>query len=155
MLSALISFLGGTAFRMIWGELSSYLNKKQDHRFETERLQLEAAIDQERHARDLERIRLQADLGVREIQIAADNAISKVEVDAWFETVREVGKPTGLKWLDGWNGAVRPLLATLAILAVVAQIVANDFALSEWDQGLISAILGLYVADRSLQKRGK
>jgi len=31
----------------------------------------------------------------------------------------------------------------------------NGFILSEWDKELVSAILGIYVADRSLGKRGK
>lgn len=155
MFAALVSFLGGSAFRMIWGEVSSYFNKKQDHEYEVERLRIEADLDAARHARDLERIKLQADLNVREVQVVADAAVSKVEADAWLTAVQDVGKQTGLKWLDGWNGAVRPLLATLSIGVVVAQIAANHFVLSDWDRELVAAILGIYVADRSLQKRGK
>ena len=31
MFSALFSFLGGSVFRMIWGEISSFIEKKQEH----------------------------------------------------------------------------------------------------------------------------
>jgi hypothetical protein len=47
------------------------------------------------------------------------------------------------------------MLATLAISVVIAEIVRNGFTLSEWDRELVGAILGIYVADRSLLKRGK
>lgn len=155
MFTALFSFLGGSAFRMVWGEISSYFNKRQDHEHEIERLRLEAELDEKRHARDCERIRLQADLNVREVQVQTDAAIQRVEADAWLQAVRDVGKQTGIKFLDIWNGSVRPLLATLAILVVVAEVIRNGFVLSPWDKELVAAILGIYVADRSLQKRGK
>lgn len=155
MFTALFSFLGGSAFRMIWGEVSSFFNKKQDHEFEMQRLQMEAQLDDARHKRDMDRIQLQADLKVQEVQVMADAAITKVEADAWLQAVTDVGKQTGITWLDAWNGAVRPLLATLAILVVVAEIIAAGFVLTEWSRELVAAILGIYVADRSLQKRGK
>lgn len=31
MFSALFSFLGGSVFRMIWGEVANFVQKKQDH----------------------------------------------------------------------------------------------------------------------------
>lgn len=155
MFSALFSFLGGSAFRMVWGEVASYFSKKQDHKHEMERMKAEAELDAARHSRDLERIRLQADLGVREVQVVGDIEVQKTEATAWLQAVRDVGKQTGIKFIDIWNGVIRPLLATLAILSVVAQIIANGFVLSEWDKDLIAAILGIYVVDRSLKHRGK
>ena len=40
MITALLSFLGGNVFRMIFGEVIAYLNKKQDHAQEIDRLKL-------------------------------------------------------------------------------------------------------------------
>ena len=37
MISALVSFLGGSVFRMLWGEISAWLTKAQDHKHEIER----------------------------------------------------------------------------------------------------------------------
>jgi len=155
MFGALFSFLGGSAFRMIWGEVSSYFQKKQDHEHEQEMLKLQAELDDRRHARDLERIRLQSDLNVREVQVAGDIAVQQTEVNAWLQAVRDVGRSTGIKFIDIWNGSVRPLLATLAILVVVGEVVTMGFVLSEFHKELVAAILGVYVADRSLAKRGK
>lgn len=155
MFGALFSFLGGSVFRMIWGEVASFVQKKQDHAHELDMQRLQAELEDKRHQRDCERIRLQSELGVKEIQIAGDVAMQKSEVEAWLQAVRDVGKQTGIKFIDIWNGVIRPLLATLAILVVVAQIVQNGFVLSDWDKELVAAILGIYVADRSLMKRGK
>jgi hypothetical protein len=38
---------------------------------------------------------------------------------------------------------------------VVFEIMRNGFVLSDWDKELVGAILGIYVADRSLSRRGK
>ncbi len=155
MISALISFLGGSAFRMIWGELSSYFQKRQEHQQELEMMRLQGEQEAARHERDMARIRLQADLNVREVQVAGDVAVQKAEVDAWLQAVKDVGRQTGIKFLDIWNGAVRPLLATLAIAVVVAEVMRNGFVLNDWDRELVGAILGIYVVDRGLMKRGK
>lgn len=155
MFGALFSFLGGSVFRMIWGEVASFVQKKQDHAHELDMQRLQAELEDKRHQRDCERLRLQSELGVKEITIAGDIAVQKSEVEAWLQAVRDVGKQTGIKFIDIWNGIIRPLLATLAILVVVAQIVQNGFVLSDWDKELVAAILGIYVADRSLMKRGK
>lgn len=155
MFSALISFLGGNAFRMLFGEVTAFLSKTQDHKLEMERLRLQAEIDAAQHARNLEAIRVQNDLGVKVIEVQRDADLDRIDASAWAQAVADVGKQTGIKFLDYWNGAVRPLLATLAILVVVAQIASNGFVLSDWDRELVGAILGIYVADRSLSRRGK
>lgn len=155
MFGALFSFLGGSAFRMVWGEVASWMQKKQDHEFELERLRMQGSLDAAQHDREVAMIRLQADLGVKVIEAQRDAAMAGIEADAWLQAVRDVGKQTGIKFLDIWNGSVRPLLATLAILVVVAEVVTLGFVLSDWHKELVAAILGIYVADRSLIKRGK
>ena len=45
MFSGLIAFLGGSAFRMIWGELAAWLTARQDHRHELERMRLSADLE--------------------------------------------------------------------------------------------------------------
>lgn len=152
---ALISFLGGNAFRLIFGEIVSYLNKKQDHALEIERMKLQGQLDAEQHARNLEAIKTQAELGVKVIEVQRDADLEKIDASAWAEAVASVGKQTGIKFLDIWNGSIRPLLATLAITVVVFEIAKNGFTLSDWDRELVGAILGIYVADRSLSRRGK
>lgn len=155
MFTALFSFLGGSAFRMIFGEISAWMTRKQDHQQEIERLQLQAELDAAQHGRNLESIRVQAELGVKTIEVQAEAALSQIETDAWSKLVDSTTKTTGIKWLDAWNGSIRPALATLAMLVVIGQIVVNGLTLSDWDRELVAAILGIYLADRQLSKRGK
>jgi hypothetical protein len=155
MLSALFSFLGGTAFRMIWGEVSAFITRRQEHAHEIERLRLQEELDAFQHARNLEAIRLQAELGVKVIEVERDAEIAMTEAGAWSRAVDQVGRLTGIFFVDVWNQSIRPLLATLAILVVVAEVAAMGFVLTDWTRDLVAAILGIYVADRSLAKRGK
>jgi hypothetical protein len=155
MFSALFSFLGGAAFRMVWGEIAAWMNKKQDHAHEMERLQFEAEQDEKRHVRQQQIITLQHDLGVKEIQIAGDIAITKTETDAWLERVKAIGRPIGIKWVDAWNAAITPAAATIALGLWILKLYQLGFNPQDWDHELIAAVLGLYIADRRLQKRGK
>ena len=155
MLSALLSFLGGSAFRMIWGEVSAFLSRRQEHAQEIERMRLQEEMAAAQHARNLDAIRLQADLGIKVIEVARDAELAMVEASAWERAVDQVGRLTGIKVIDLWNQSIRPLLATLAILVVVGEVIAAGFVLTDWTRDLVAAILGLYVADRSLSKRGK
>ncbi|HAF43445.1 MAG TPA: hypothetical protein DCK83_00485 [Gallionellaceae bacterium] len=154
-MSALISFLGGSAFRMIWGEVSAYFTRKQEQAQEIERMRLQGELDAAAHARNIESIKVQAELGVKTIQVQADADLARLDVGAWAQAVADVGRSTGIKFLDIWNGSVRPLLATIAIGVVLFEIIRNGFVLSDWNRELVGAILGIYVADRSLGKRGK
>jgi hypothetical protein len=154
MLSALLSFLGGSAFRMIWGEVSAWTTARQDHRFELERMRLQAECDAAQHARNLDAIRVQADLGVKTIQVQAEADLGRVEGDAWRDAVRATGRPVGVAWVDAWNATIRPGVATWAV-AMLTAAEFGAFALSESTEGVAFAALGIYLADRSLGKRGK
>lgn len=155
MLAALFSFLGGSVFRMIWGELSSFLNKKQDHQHEIEAMRVQGELEDKRHERDMARIKLQSELGVKEVQIAGDVAIAKSEAEAFVAAMRDANKPIGIAWVDSWNGSVRPAFATVALLLWFSKIVGQGFTMDEFDVGLLAVIAGFYFADRSLTKRSK
>jgi hypothetical protein len=152
--SALFSFLGGSVFRMIWGELSSWLNKKQDHEHEIERLKLQGEQEAAQHARNLEAIRVQAELQVKTITVQAEAAVGQIEAEGWLEAVRGTTKAVGIAWVDAWNAVIRPGVATWAIVMMTL----GEFAviaISENTVQIAGAALGIYLADRSLFKRGK
>jgi hypothetical protein len=154
MITALLSFLGGNVFRMIFGELIAYFNKEQDHAQEIDRLKLQNALDAAQHARNLEAIKTQAELGVKTIQVQAEAAIGEIEAQGWLEAVKATATKTGLLWVDAWNAVIRPAVATWA----VAMMTLHEFgviAMSENTIALSGAALGIYLADRSLFKRGK
>ena len=155
MITTLVSFLGGSVFRMLWGEISSFLNKKQDHAHEIERMRLQGDLDAAQHARNQEAIRLQAELGVKTIQAQAEAYTANVETDAWLEAVKGTTKTLGVWLIDAWNGAIRPAVATWAVIMITIDIGHNGWVLSPNGWDLCAAALGIYLADRALFKRGK
>lgn len=154
MISALLSFLGGSVFRMLWGEFSSWMNKRLEHEQEIERLKLQAEVDAAQHARNMEAIRVQAELGVKTIEVQTEAAISQLETEAWLEAVKGTTKTTGVRWVDAWNAVIRPGVATWSIVMMTLSEI-GAFVLSENALAVASAALGIYLADRSLFKRGK
>ena len=153
-MSALLSFLGGTAFRMIWGEVSHWMTAKIEHKQELERMQQQELMAAAQHARNQEAIRIQADLGIKTIQMQAEADLSRLDVGAWASAVADVGKQTGIRWLDAWNGTIRPAVATWAVARItVAEL--GIYTMSDNAWSVASAALGIYLADRTLFKRGK
>jgi S-formylglutathione hydrolase FrmB len=110
MLAALVSFLGGSVFRMVWGEVSNFVNKRQDHTFEIERLKLQSDMDDRAHQRTQEAIRLQSELGVKTIEAQAESNVLTAEADAFTEAMKNALTPTGIYGVDTLSGQQRPLL---------------------------------------------
>lgn len=155
MLETLIAFLGGNAFRLIWGEISSKWTAYQDHKHELAMLAAQSAAEAARHAQNLEAIRVQAELGVQTIRVQGEQDIARTEADAWLEAVKATGRTTGVAWVDAWNGAIRPALASVCMLMIVGDWAQSGFDIDNYSWTLVSAVIGVYVADRSLLARGK
>lgn len=154
MISALISFLGGTVARMILGEIFAWITKKQDHGQEVERLKLQEQLDAAQHQRQQEAIKLQAELGVKTIQVQAESVIGELEVKGWLEAVKGTTKTVGIKWVDAWNAVIRPAVATWSVLMMTLGEL-GVMMLSDNTLAITGAALGIYLADRNLYKRGK
>jgi hypothetical protein len=155
MFEALLSFLGGSFFRTVWGEVSSWYNKKQDHKFELERLKLQTEIDDKAHQRTQEALRLQSELGIKTIEAQAVANVATAEADAFGKAIEQAFKPSGWAVVDIWNGVIRPSAATIALALWVLKLNAQSWVMQEWDITLAGTILGFFFADRSLGKRGK
>ena len=150
----LISFLGGSAFRLIFGSVMEWFNKKQDHQHEMEMQRLQSELEATRHTRDLERITLQSDLNVKEIVVKGDVEEQKVMADAFLAAVKGTTVQTGVWWADAWNAIIRPSGATVSLAAWVIAMAVAGFVLTEKDWTLIAAFLGVFVGDRIIT-RGK
>lgn len=155
MLTTLFSFLGGTAFRMIWGEVSAWLTARQTHAHELDRLRLQAEVDAAQHARNLESTRVQAELGVQTIRVQAEGVATGAEAHAWGDAAANVTKLTGIWFVDAWNGVIRPLTASICLFLWVQHVARAGWVLDDQGWAILGAALGLYLADRALSKRGK
>lgn len=154
MISAVLSFLGGSVFRMIWGEVSSWVNKKLEHAQEMERIKLQGELDERAHQRRMESVRFEAEQQVKIIHVQAEAAVGQLEAEGWLEAVKATGRKVGVAWVDAWNAGIRPGLATWGIVMLTLE----AFALAQINEGTASVIfaaLGIFVADRTLGKKGK
>lgn len=154
-MSAILSFLGGSAFRAVLGEISSFLTKRQDHKRELQSMELQGRLEAAQHARNLESLKVQAELGVKEIRVQADANALKADADAFTAAMARADKPSGIRWIDGWNGSVRPAFATMTLFLWVLSMHQADWVLTAWTLDLMGSVAGFFFADRTLRKRGK
>jgi hypothetical protein len=154
-MSAIASFLGGGAFRAIWGEASAYLTKRQDHKHEVELMDKQAGYAAAEHARNLEGQRLQNELGIKVIDASRAAHSSNTEDDAWMEAVKGVNIKSGIAIIDGWNQGIRPAFATLVLVAMAVELYVLGWVMNDWYREFAGVVVGVYFADRSLKKRGK
>lgn len=155
MISALISFLGGSAFRMLWGEIAAWFTAKQEHTHELERMRLQGDLDAAQHARNLEAQKLQADLGIKEIAVKSEADLALKDLDVWGRAIESANKATGVVFVDLWNGSIRPLVATIAVVLWVLALNAQGWRMTEWDKEIVGVVFGFFFASRELAKRGK
>lgn len=155
MFAAIFSFLGGSAFRMIWGEVSAWMTARQDHKRELEMMRLQGDLDAAYHVRNMESIKIQADMKITTVRTQAEADLSRIDATGFYAAAQDATRLTGILFIDAWNGAVRPLCATIAIGLWVFALIKSNFIMGDWDRDLIAAVLGFYFASRELVKRGK
>jgi len=155
MFSALFSFLGGSVFRMIWGEVSAAWTKHQDHKHELEAMKLQADLEKAKHDQEMERLKVSSELHIKEVEVIADAEVEKLDAEAFIVAQKTLNQPTGNKIIDGWNGAIRPAAASTALLVWWFCLYTQGFVLTEWDKELVGVILGFYFAHRVFSSRGK
>jgi hypothetical protein len=155
MFSALLSFLGGSVFRMLFGEISSWMNKKQDHLHEMDRMRLQGELDNSQFLRNQDALRLQAELGVKLVHVQAEAVVDQIEANGWLAAVKGTTQTIGIWFIDAWNGVIRPFVATWAVIMVTLHFAQTGWVLDDNGWSICGAALGIYLADRSLFKRGK
>ena len=155
MFSALFSFLGGSVFRMVWGEVSTWVTAKQDHAHEIEKMKLQGDIDAKIHEQNMESLRVQSELGIKEVQVRSVADLANMDADGFYSAIKAAEAPSGIQWVDGWNKSIRPLCATICIGLWVLGVWHNNLLIAAFDMELICTVLGFYFADRTLGKRGK
>ena len=140
---------------MLWGEIAAWVSSKQEHSHEIERMRLQAELDAAQHSRNLEAQRLQAELGVKEIAVRSEADLALKDLDVWGKAIDNAGKATGFVLVDVWNGIIRPLVATIAVILWVLALNSQGWKMTEWDKEIVGVVFGFFFASRELAKRGK
>ncbi|CAB4240782.1 hypothetical protein UFOVP22_4 [uncultured Caudovirales phage] len=147
-MGALFSFLGGSVFRMVWGEVSNAYTKYQDHKQEIISIELQDKVEGNRADRELLRLKTLSELGIKQIEVQSDADLSLKDADSFVEAMKTINVKTGIQWVDAWNGIIRPSAATTAIAIWWLCLYTQSFVLTEWDKELVGVILGFYFAHR-------
>jgi len=155
MLSWVLNFFGGAAFRMIWGEVSSFINAKREHDEEMARMRLQAEMDDAAHKRQMESIRLQHDLGVQTIRVQSEADLDKLAALTFDKGVEQLGQSTGFRWIDAWKSSIQAALATEMMIMIFIHYKNLGWKMDDRAWELAGAALGVFVADRLLFRRGK
>ncbi len=158
-MSAILSFLGGSAFRAIWGEVAAWFTKRQEAKLEITRMKVQGELDAAQHTRNLESLRLQADLGVKEIRVRSEADLAKIDAQSFGEAIARANAPSGIKWVDAWNGMIRPAFGSLALCFIVFLCWKAGPDLTALEKlgvaEVMFSIVGFYFVDRTLKKAGK
>lgn len=152
MFSAIFTFLGGAAFRYALGRVIDWLEKRQEHQIELEQMRAQENIDQAKHTRQLDMIRLQSELKLTEVKLVGETQLDLEAGRAFTEAMKHANRPTGNVKIDAWNGSIRPAAATMALGLWFLKMLRAGFELTQWDMDLVSSILGFYFADRHMGK---
>jgi hypothetical protein len=155
ILSSIITFLGGSAFRMVWGELSSAWTKRQERKAEIEILREQERIEAARFERQQQAIKDQHALGIEVIRVKAEADAGLKELDIWGEGIRAGNQPSGVWLIDAWNAAIRPATATICLWLWVNALWVQQWTMQGRDWEMLCGVLGWFFADRSMAKRGK
>lgn len=155
ILSAILSFLGGNVFRMIWGEISQKWTESQNHKYEMEMLDKQATYAAAEHERNLASIKMQHDLGIEVIRVKGEQALAQVDAEAFSKMSEGTTRSVGIWLVDMWNGLIRPVGATMFLSMIALHYYKAGWVLDETGWAIAGAFLGIYVADRSLLKRNK
>lgn len=158
-MAGLLSFLSGGAFRALFGEVSTWLTKRQDHKYELQRMTLQNTLDAATHERNLAAQRQQAELGYKTINVQADADERRLEAQAWADATSRAQAPTGVRWIDAASALVRPAYAYWSLglwgLYEIRHMALTGWVISAFSLEIISAIIGFFFVNRHLAKSGK
>lgn len=145
----MFTFLSSAFFRWAFGEVLGFFKAKQDHAHEMAMLTLTNAQEERRGERQRQAVKDAADAGIKLVEVQAEATSRGMSDQMLLTTMENMGKPSGIKWIDGFNAFIRPELAQISIILLVLnaffpqQVVLSAFLLE-----IIAAVLGLFVGGR-------
>ncbi len=148
-MSALFSFLGSAVFRWLFGEILGMVKAREERNAEIAMMQLQHTLDREREEWRRQSVKEAAEQGVKLVEAQSVAAQSQAADAMMLEAMRQIGTPSGIKWLDAWNSAIRPGLATASILLLIGNAIWPQTVIITGLFGeIVAGVLGLYVGGR-------
>lgn len=152
MLESLIGTLFGGIFRLV-PELFKLYERKDERKHELAMFDMQLKADE---------------LKVKQAEIQQQTQIELADITALIEATKAQAQQTGVKWVDGLNGLIRPLLALqwlivlypgvvvasflMAVQAGISPLEAIQQCFSTEEKAMAASIASFWLVDRSLRK---
>ena len=153
----ILSFIFGGLFRLA-PELLKWMDKKDERKHELDMINANMKADQ-----------LRAEQILKQIDAEADVILGKAEMDAIIAATKAQGQKSGVKWIDGFNSLLRPLIAFWWVIVLYSGALIVQFYALVWkfhesvpdavmsvfgdmEKQIALSIIGFVFVDRSIRK---
>ena len=154
-MTALISFLGSASLRWLLGELLGIFKAREERRAEIDMLRLQADLERERAERQRLAVQDAAAAGVKLVEAQREANAGDFADRMTLEALQQIGRPSGVAWVDALNASVRPVLAYVSLLLLAGSAIAPEHVVITGMVGEVACgALGLYVGGRVHLKGG-
>ena len=153
----ILSFIFGGLFRLA-PELLKWMDKKDERKHELDMINANMKADQ-----------LRAEQILKQIDAEADVILGKAEMDAIIAATKAQGQKSGVKWIDGFNSLLRPLIAFWWVIVLYSGALVVQFYALVWkfhesvpdavmavfgdmEKQIALSIIGFVFVDRSIRK---
>jgi hypothetical protein len=166
MLSTILSSLFGGALRLA-PEVIRFFDKKEDRAHELAMVDRQIALENQKLEADKQRSYMR----VNEAQVTGDIQLDAAGLDALQKAIQAQGQASGVKWVDGFNSLMRPLITfwwvivlttlveicmfTLLVKAGTAPVEAVLKLWGEEEKAIVAGIINFWFLDRVIRRRNK
>lgn len=148
-------FLGSATLRWLLGEALTFFKARQERKQELETMRLQFEQEKERRVWVKEEIAAASERETALVRVKADAAHDAAANKAILTSIEQLEVKSGVGWVDGWNHAIRPGLATAGVLMLVLEFLApNLVTMADATRSVVESALGLYVGGR-MQRTGR
>ena len=152
-----LGFIFGGIFRLA-PELMKFMDKKDERKHELDMINANMKADQ-----------LRAEQILKQIDAEADVILGKAEMDAIIAATKAQGQKSGVKWIDGFNSLLRPLIAFWWVIVLYSGALVVQFYALVWkfhesvpvavmtvfgeqEKAIALSIIGFVFVDRSIRR---
>lgn len=152
-----LGFIFGGIFRLA-PELMKFMDKKDERKHEL------ALLD-----KNMEADRLRGEMQIRQIEAEADVVLGKAEIDAIIAATQAQGQKSGVRWIDGFNALLRPLIAFWWVIVLYSGSLCVQFYALVWkfhesiptavltvfgdqEKAIALSIIGFVFVDRAIRR---
>jgi putative Ca2+/H+ antiporter (TMEM165/GDT1 family) len=154
MMAGFLSFIGGTAFRWLFGEMIGFFKAREENRIELERIRLEHEHAKERAEWQRQAVADAAAQGIKVVEAQSEAYAARAADDAFLSAIGGVNEASKrADWIGAFNALIRPELAQVSIILLVCHAFWPDAVVITGIVGeVICGALGLFIGERISKK---